>query len=91
MLSLLATSRRERIGAGSVRANRRGLWADYQPGLLFGSPVAQSCLRPPLLTDLVSVVETFCPNIRARPFFSIAQGVAYGTTYFTDGRASPGR
>ena len=37
-----------------------------EPVLLFGSPVAESCLRPSWLTELVSVVETVCPNICAR-------------------------
>ena len=53
---------------GRERAGEPTQPMGLEPERLCGSPVAESCLRRSLLADLVSVVETVCPNIRARPF-----------------------
>ena len=53
---------------GRERAGEPTQPMGLEPVRLFGSPVAKSCLRQFKVTDLVSVVETFCPNIRARSF-----------------------
>jgi hypothetical protein len=64
--------RRQADGNAPGHAKRRAGEPTQPMGLepvrLCGSPVVKSCLRPSWLTDLVSVVETVCPNIRARSF-----------------------
>ena len=53
---------------GRERAGEPTQPMGLEPVRLCGSPVVESCLRQFKVTDLVSVVETVCPNIRARSF-----------------------